>query len=162
MAQAISPELAEFLQSGVSILVGTRDPRLFPECMRAVGARVERGRREVTIFAPAATSAATIANLEENGRVAICFSRIEDHRSIQLKGRVVAIAPASDADRCVVERWRGEFVRNLAFVGLPPRLSLRLNSWPCRAVRLRVESIYLQTPGPGAGAPLPPAETAAR
>lgn len=161
MAQAISSELASFLESGVSILVGSRDRRLFPECLRAVGARVERGRREVTVFAPSAVSAATIANLEENGRIAICFSRIADHRSIQLKGRTVSIAPASEADRGVVERWRGEFVRNLAFIGLPPRVTLRLNAWPCRAIRLRVEAVFLQTPGPGAGAPLQAAEPTA-
>lgn len=154
MAQAISPELASFVQSGVSILVGTRDRRLLPECLRAVGARVERGRRDVTIFAPSATSAATVANLEENGRIAICFSRMADHRSIQIKGRMVSVAPASESDRCVVERYRGEFVRNLAFIGMPPRITLRMNAWPCHAVRLRVEAIFLQTPGPGAGAPL--------
>jgi hypothetical protein len=154
MAQAISTELATFIQSGLSILVGSRDRRLFPDCLRAVGARVERGRREVTIFVPTATGAPAVANFAENGRVAICFSRIEDHRSIQVKGRVVSVAPASEADRAVIERYRGEFVRNLAFIGMPPRLTLRLNAWPCHAVRLRVESLFLQTPGPGAGAPL--------
>jgi hypothetical protein len=158
MAEAISTELASFVQSGVSILVGTRDRRLFPECLRAVGARVERGRREVTLFVPVATGATTVENLADNGRVAVCFSRIEDHRSIQLKGRAVSVAPAEAADRAVIERYRGEFVKNLAFIGMPPRLTLRQNAWPCHAVRLRVESVFLQTPGPGAGAPLPAAD----
>jgi hypothetical protein len=50
-------------------------------------------------------------------------------------------------------------VKSLAFIGMPPRLTLRQDSWPCHAVRLRIESVFLQTPGPGAGAPLaaPPA-----
>jgi len=154
MARAISEELTAFVESGVSIQVGTRDHRLFPECVRAYGARVERGRREVTVFLPDATAASTLANLADNGRIAVCFSRIEDHRSIQLKGKVVAVAPATPDDRPIVDRYRGEFVKNIAVIGLPPRISLRLNAWPCRAVRFRVESLFVQTPGPGAGAPL--------
>jgi hypothetical protein len=158
MGQAFSTELVAFCQSGVSILVGTRDRRLFPECVRAVGARVERGRKEVTVFVPLATGATTTENLAENRRIAVCFSRIEDHRSIQIKGQAVAVAPAGDEERAAIERWRGEFVKNLAFIGMPPRRSLRINSWPAHAVRVRVESVFVQTPGPGAGAPLLAAE----
>jgi len=97
MGQAISTELAAFCHSGVSILVGTRDRCLFAECVRAVGARVERGRRELSVFVPLATGAVTAANLADNQRIAVCFTRIEDHRSIQFKGRAVAVALASDA-----------------------------------------------------------------
>jgi hypothetical protein len=108
----------------------------------------------VTVFLPDATGQTTLTNLADNGRVAVCFSRIEDHRSIQLKGQVVAIEPAGPTDRPIVDRYRGEFVKNIAMIGLPPRISLRLNAWPCRAVRFRIESVFVQTPGPGAGAPL--------
>jgi len=154
MGQAISTELAAFCHSGVSILVGTRDRRLFAECVRAVGARVERGRRELSVFVPLATGAVTAANLADNQRIAVCFTRIEDHRSIQFKGRAVAVALASEDDRAVIERHRGEWTRNLAVIGMPPRLSLRQCSWPSHAIRVRVESVFVQTLGPGAGAPL--------
>lgn len=154
MALALSTELAAFAEAGNSILVGSRDARLFPECVRALGARVERGRRELTVFLATAVSATTVANLAENGRIAVCFSRIEDHRSIQVKGRVVSIRAGDEADRAVVERYRGDWTRNLAVIGMPPRISLRQNAWPCHAVRVRIESLFEQTPGPGAGAPL--------
>src|SRR5262249_59424847 len=130
--------------------------------VRAVGARVERGRRELTVFVPLATAATTTENLAENGRVAVCFSRVEDHRSIQIKGKAIAVALADEPDRAVIERWRGEWSRTLAFIGLPPRVTLRLSSWPAHAVRLRVEAVYSQTPGPGAGAPLAAAEAGGR
>ena len=156
MPRTISAELTTFVESGVSIQVGTRDARLFPECIRAYGARVERGRREVTVFVPDATASSTLANLADNGRIAVCFSRIADHRSMQLKGTIVSVTHATPEDRPIVDRYRGEFVQNIAVIGLPPRISLRLNAWPCRAVRFRVESVFVQTPGPGAGAPLEP------
>jgi hypothetical protein len=63
----IPPEIASFLESGVSILVGTRDARLLPESIRAIGARVEAEGAELVLFLPDAVSATTLANLRENG-----------------------------------------------------------------------------------------------
>jgi hypothetical protein len=147
----ISAELKDFIEAGLSMLVGTRDARLVPDSLRPVGARVEKGGREVTVFLPVATSRTSMANLADNGRVALCVSRPADHRTVQFKGRVVASGPASDEDRAVVERHRAGFAQTLAFVGVPPRLTLRISHWPAFAVRFRVDSIFDQTPGPGAG-----------
>lgn len=159
----ISAELATFLESGVSLLVGTRDAGLHPEALRAVGARVEPGGAEVTVLVPVATAARTLGNLRENGRIAVCFSRAEDHRSVQLKGAVVALRDADEADRRVVERYRALLADALAGVGLPPRLTSRIAHWPAVAARFRVEAVFVQTPGPGAGAPLAaPAREAGR
>lgn len=150
----LSAELASFLESGIAILVGTRDARLFPECMRAIGARVEAGGAELTIFLPEAVAARTVANLRENGRLAVGFSRASDHRSFQVKGRVLALGPARETDRADIERYRCALAAELQAVGLPPRITLRMVHWPAHAVRLHVDSVFVQTPGPGAGAPL--------
>ncbi len=147
----ISAELKELLEGGLSLLVGTRDARLVPDVVRCVGARVEKGGREVTVFLPEATSAAAFANLADNGRIAVCVSRPIDHRTIQFKGRAASVKPAAASDRALVDRYRADFASTLAFLGVPPRLVLRMNHWPCRAVRVRVESVFDQTPGPGAG-----------
>ena len=152
--QVITDDLARFLESGISVLVGTRDAGLRPESTRGLGLRVEPGGEEATVFLPAASAATARANLEENGRIAVCVSRAVDHRSVQLKGRVVAIAAGDDAARALVDRYRSELARNLAVIGLPPRVTMRLVNWPVHAVRFRVESIFGQSPGPGAGAPL--------
>lgn len=160
--RVISKELAIFLESGVSILVGTRDARLLPEAVRAFGARVGAAGEELTVFVPQAVGAVTAANARDNGRIAVLFSRPSDHRSLQVTGRVQSTVPGDDADRAVVDRYRCELAQALAGVGLPPRLTLRAAHWPCHAIRLRVEAIYVQTPGPGAGAPLGSQEGLAR
>lgn len=160
--RVISKELASFLESGISILVGTRDARLQPEAARAFGARVGAGGAELTVLVPQAVGAVTAANVRDNGRIAVLFSRPSDHRSIQVTGRVAAIEPGGDAERALVDRYRCELAQTLAAVGLPPRLTLRAAHWPCHAIRLRVEAIYVQTPGPGAGAPLQAPEGGAR
>ncbi|MGC3996745.1 MAG: hypothetical protein QM767_04105 [Anaeromyxobacter sp.] len=150
----ISPELAAFIESGVSILVGTRDARLFPECMRGMGARVEAGGAELTVFLPDAVSTRLLDDLRDNGRVAVTFSRTMDHKSVQVKGRVVALGPAAPEDRAEVDRFRCAWSQMVGEVGVPPRVTLRMAHWPCHAARLRVEGLFVQTPGPGAGQPL--------
>jgi hypothetical protein len=150
---SISPELAEFLESGISVLVGSRDARLLPEVARAFGARIEAGGRELTVFLPVATAERTLANARENGRLAVCFSAI-DHRSYQIKGRLKAVCDAADDDRRSIERYRAALAQVYGSVGMPPRLTYRIRHWPAHAVRLEVETIFLQTPGPGAGVAL--------
>jgi hypothetical protein len=149
----LSPELATFAESGVSLLVGTRDSRLMPEATRAVGARVEAGGAELTVFLADATGADTLANVRDNGRIAVCFSRV-DHRSIQVKGTVLSVREAAPAEREIVERYNDLLTASWGQVGIPARLLRRWQRWPCHAVRLRIESVFVQTPGPGAGAPL--------
>ncbi len=148
----ISDEIASFLESGISILIGTRDERLVPEAVRGCGARVDANGTELLVLLPVATGAATAANLAANGRIAITFSRPTDHRSLQIKGRVLELRAAGDAERAIVDRYRCSFAQELALVGVPPRMTFRLAMWPAHAVRLAIEGVYVQTPGPGAGA----------
>lgn len=146
----ISQELAAFFESGISILAGTRDGRLVPEATRVLGARIETGGRELTVFLSAATACRTLANVRDNGRMAVCFTSV-DHKSYQVKGRVTDVRDADANDRQVIEHYRAALAQHFGFVGLPPRLTYRLNHWPAHAVRVAVESVFLQTPGPGAG-----------
>ncbi len=154
VTQILPAEVASFLESGISVLVGTRDARLVPESTRGVGARVDAGGAALTVFLPAATAARAMANLRDNGRVAVCFSRAIDHRSIQVKGRVLSIREGDPADLATIERWLEGLAVGWQEVGAPVSATRRLARWPAHAVRLAIEEVYVQTPGPGAGAPL--------
>src|SRR6185436_14322142 len=150
---SISTELAGFLESGISVLVGSRDARLMPEVARAFGARVVPGGNELVVYLPVATAARTLANARENGRLAVCFSAV-DHRSYQVKGRLLEVLDAGDEDRRRIETYRAGLAQHYGFVGMPPKLTYRIAHWPAHAVRMAVEAIFLQTPGPGAGGAL--------
>ncbi|WP_447983993.1 hypothetical protein [Nitrospira sp. Nam74] len=147
----IPDHLVDLLQTGVSIVVGTRDASLVPECTRAWGIRVNKGARSVTIFLTETISRKTLQNLRENGQVAISCARPTDHIACQLKGRLRAIRPAGARDREYRNRWGHEFRGELIAIGVPAYL---FDAWirdPALAVEIDVTDVFHQTPGPGAG-----------
>jgi hypothetical protein len=152
----IPAHLVDFLESGVAILVGTRDASLHPETARACGAVVERDRRKLTVFLSERWPG-VFENLRDNGQIATNFVRPHDHYSIQLKGDGATLRPATAAERSIVERWHAGWIEQLWLVGIPRSISKRFHIWPAHAVTFDVHDIFVQTPGPGAGKRLEPA-----
>lgn len=139
------------MESGVSLLVGTRDAGLRPESARVWGVTVERETALATVFLPNAGSEVTLSNLRDNGQLALTFSRGIDHRSVQVKGRCVSIAPTNLQQRAVQDRYFEIFSEGLRWIGHRPPLLRRVRYFPSHAIRFRIESMFEQTPGPGAG-----------
>jgi hypothetical protein len=151
LLRKIPEELVDFFESGVSLLVGTRDDSLRPEMTRACGAHVSAQRTELTLFLPSQAAGRAIANLRANGRLAVGISRAFDANSFQLKGRAIDIHEATESERPTVERYLAAFVESLYLIGLPRALVNRFHVWPAYVVTFEVEDIFLQTPGPNAG-----------
>jgi hypothetical protein len=148
---ALTGEVVEFIESGVSILVGTRDAALHPACTRAAGARVDAERGVLTLYLPQATAERTLANLRDNAQIAITFSRPITHRSLQIKGTCKSVRPSDDADRLLQERYRAGYMEQLQLVGIGRSRSSRMVYWPSVAVDVTIGDLFVQTPGPGAG-----------
>lgn len=151
MAIALSRDLIEFLESGVSVLVGTRDAKLRPEALRAYGVVVAPDRSRLTVYVPDALAARTLANIADNHSLAITFSRPIDHRTLQVKGAVRATRASGPEDRAIQERYLAAFVEQLYCVHIPRALTRRLQYFPSTAVELEITDVFMQTPGPGAG-----------
>ncbi|MFO0673440.1 MAG: hypothetical protein U0235_28130 [Polyangiaceae bacterium] len=147
----IPQDLVEFVESGVAILVGTRDAALRPDAVRAWGVSVHPGRARATVFLGRDTAARASANAQENGAIAVCLSRPVDNFTLQLKGRAVEVRPATDADRAVVDRYAASYFEQLFMVGVTRGLTRRIRVWPATAVTFDITDIFVQTPGPGAG-----------
>jgi hypothetical protein len=150
----IPSELVEFVESGVSILVGTASADLRPEATRGAGAKVAPDREHVSIWLAESWGARALADVREAGVIAVGFSRLLDNTSIQLKGDGAVALDASPEDRAFLERYRASYVEQLYLAGLPRSLTSRMHLWPAKVVRFRVRDIFVQTPGPGAGARL--------
>ena len=147
-------EVVELLGSGVVISVATRDAALAPELVPAMGSRPGRDRRTLTVFVPRVLAGATLANLEDNGHLAVTATRPSDHKSLQIKGRARGVRDAADADRPMLEMLRGAMIEQLATFGMPRTITRRLTFWPSVAIDVDVNDVFVQTPGPGAGRPL--------
>ena len=147
----IPSQLVDLLQTGVSVIVGTRDSSLMPESTRAWGIVVGESRASVTIFLTEAISKKTLRNLRDNGLIAISCTRPTDHVACQLKGRLRAIAPATQSEREQSRRWHREFTQELVAIGVPAVLCEAWVTEPALAVEIDVTEVFHQTPGPGAG-----------
>lgn len=153
MPLSLTDELAQFVEGGISVLVGTRDAAMRPAALRGGAVRVSADRKQLHVMLPAATSARTIANLRDNGRIAVTCSRPSTFRSIQLKGRCVDIHDTPASDRAWLEKYLGEFSADLELVGLPAGVTGRVTVWPAITVTMTIESMFDQAPGPEAGRP---------
>ena len=150
----IDTELASFLQQGIAIQLGTRNDRLEPNGVRVVAARVEDDGRHVVAYVHTAAGPQVVPDLESNGQVAIVFSRPPDERACQLKGIAAGVRVAGEDERAFVELQWNQWIERLTTLGLLRPAFDHWPAWPCLAVRVRVNAIFNQTPGPGAGAPL--------
>jgi hypothetical protein len=152
----IPQSIVDLLETGVSVMVGTRDASLMPECTRAWGIRVGAKRGTVTIFLSKTIAGKTIENLRDNGKIAITCTRPTDHITCQLKGQLRNIKPATSVDRDVSRRWHSEFMAELKAIGVPSALSEAWITEPAVAVEIAVTDVFDQTPGPGAGGKIGP------
>ena len=155
-AVTLPAELVDFVESGVSVLVGTRDASLRPEAQRAVGCVVSGDRRVLAVLVPEGTGARTLANLDAGSPIAVTFSRIVDLRTVQVKGQCVGVRKASAAELEAARRYVAAFTEALYFIGMSRATARRLGVEPLWVVDVGVGELFEQTPGPGAGARMEP------
>lgn len=154
---ALEPELAAFLQSGLSMHAASCDAQCVPGLSRPLACRVSADRRRVTVFLLASHSGAMLADFRANGRIAVVFTHPGSHRTLQLKGEDAAIEPLQPDDHLLVARQHEGFVRHLVELGWPESLGDTLLAGArgdIVAVGFTVSAAFVQTPGPTAGQPL--------
>lgn len=148
----LGEELAAFLQSGLSIAIGTRDAALGPEGARVWSVLVEPDRVHLEAFIHAASAGPTLRNLEVAPHMALVFDRPHDNRACQVKGVFLGWRPARDDDRPDLLRQFEGHLASLARIGFPTAEFARgAQLWPALALRMRVTDVFKQDPGPGAG-----------
>lgn len=160
MATALAqlpPQMVAMMAAGVSVLVASRDERLRPSVMRAMGSHVDAAAGTVTVFLSRRQSADLLRDIERSGQVAVMFSQPSTHLSVQLKASRVQVRPAAAADRAILERYVAAMEREIEAVGYPTRLVRAMLSSQLDdlvALGFQPEQVFEQTPGPRAGAVL--------
>lgn len=151
MERLISDELAAFLESGLSIVVGVRDDALRPDGAAALAARVHDDREHLTLFLYEENAARLMPIIAQCAQIAVTLDLPTRHRACQVKGVVVSTRAAVDAERAEVERQLDAFNRDLEELGYPRAMFAQWKIWPCTAIVVRARELFEQTPGPGTG-----------
>ena len=150
----IDDDLKRFLESGLVVLVATRNDALQPFVTRGWGVLVhDDDRLRVSVCVPRQASARTLAALAANGRSAVSRGDQATFRAAQIKGRSVAVEDAS-AVTGALERAAEQFAlfaENAAKLGVPPHLAQALFTTDLVSITVIADEIFDQTPGPGAG-----------
>jgi hypothetical protein len=152
----IPGNIIQFLDRANVGLAATRDRSLVPRGHSVSGWALALDGRTLTFSVPAGACEHLVEALEDNGQIALTFEEYPEHETYQLKGRYVRHRPAVAADAEIAERVRQRFVRSvLPLAGEEARASLRaFIQPPVLAIDVEVREIFVQTPGPGAGARL--------
>lgn len=159
----LSAAHATFIQGAVSIIAGSADAAGLPSLMRAVGCRVAPDRRRVTLLLRGSQSRVLLADLRRSGRLAVVFSKPSQHRTLQLKAEDAVVDTAGAAELALLADYTAAMVEEIARVGFDEAFVRAMLGCPPQdlvTVTFTPSAAYEQTPGPGAGAPLPLGEPA--
>lgn len=148
----ISQRLVDHVHGLVLSWIGTRDARLRPTVTWVIGARVSPATDEITVFIPDVEIDRTRRNLEHNGLVAVTFVEPIIQHAYQFKGKLGHLRPTTDEERAVQEIHRDKVSSYVVkFTAFPTDLVMGYRIHPSTALTFRVEQVFVQTPGPGAG-----------
>jgi hypothetical protein len=147
----INDDLKEFIESGVATIVGTGDARGKPQLTYGWAPRVVDSNGVLEVFLDKDRADRALADLRENGRIAMTLAHPVSYRSVQFKGRFREADEPADGDADYVQRRRADFVTSTSLIGDPPSIIESL--WLDETVRVsfEVDRAFDQTPGPEAG-----------
>jgi hypothetical protein len=149
----IPDRVVELLGGPAFMHVGTRDAELRPAHAFPLGAVVADDRETVTFFVTEGRSKRILSDLEHNGRVAFAAS-LMSHEAYQLKGVYLSSRPANPDEVAFQEAHQAKLCAALCHWFPEESAKAFILGIACRpsvAITFRVEEVFLQTPGPGAG-----------
>jgi hypothetical protein len=160
----IPGRIVRFLEQSANLgFAGTRDRNLVPYGHRVSGWRVGADGRTLTALVAEHFTAHLVESLQDNGELALTVEEFLSHETYQFKGRYLRHRLLDEEDLEVVGRIRERFFKNIRqfYADTPEHVLNAFVLAPALAVDFDVREIFLQTPGPGAGARLaPPPESA--
>lgn len=148
-------ELTSMIDAGAGLVVGTAGADGEPRATRAWAVTVvDDGTRRVRVVV-SADDPVSVANLRTGAVVALNGADVRTFRSVQLKGRVMAVESPSADDLGTTRAQSDRFLQVVHETdGNPLELLRRILPVEVVVVELEIDEMYDQTPGPDAGGPL--------
>lgn len=153
----LNDEIFEFLASGVSIVVASRNAAFVPSIARAKGCRIVTGAKpRVRILISAAHAGELLDDVRGTGTISATFTLPRTHRALQLKGRDARVTGIDAQDREAMEEYVRVFAAVVDPLGFSAEFVRAYYESPRDEVAIEFEpsDAFQQTPGPAAGARL--------
>ncbi len=154
----LTAELAEFCQSGVSVVMASRDEAGSPLVARGLACRID-GEGRVRVMYREPPNTAFQDAIAAGAPIAVTFTRPYSHRSIQLKARRADLVRPAPPDGPATLVQTRVFRDELVGVGHDepfPGFYTHFEPHELAALEFLPESAFVQTPGPSAGSALEP------
>ena len=162
----IPGKILRFLDERANVgFAGTRDAALVPCGHRVSAWQVDADGRTLTAFFPASSAQRLVEHLQDNGRIACTFEEVPTHETYQIKGRYLSHRPVGPAEIDHTNHMRERFAKGLRSGHPDEQMTTMLAASvppPALAVEIEIHEVFLQTPGPGAGARIVPPPDAQR
>jgi len=150
----LTPDVAAFLQSAVSILVAAGGADGLPVMARAIACDPDSAAGEIRLLLRTADAAALLAAIAHCSPVAAMFSRPSTNRTLQVKASSAVVEPSDAALLGCHRQYFAGMAAELAGLGFDARFISCVvsdNGSTLAAIRLAVAQVFDQTPGPAAG-----------
>lgn len=157
VAALLSADNLAFIQKGISISVASRDVRHVPSLSRALACRLSDDGNRLRIVLARSQSQDVLRDLEKCCAIAVVFTEPSTHRTLQIKGDDATLESPTPADLAIVASSREAFAADILPLGFSREFTGRLFAMePADAVVVTFtpQTVFQQTPGPQAGAPL--------
>ena len=155
MEPVIDSGLADFLKLPVMLVAAVRGIQGKAAIARGMGVRLSTDRALVDFLVSRMQWPDAVLGLETGAPVALTACDPKDYRTIQVKGRLVAVTDADANDLALGTDYRNRIFANLRALGVEDR---QIACWLAAEdlVRLRFApvTVFDQTPGQGAGTAL--------
>jgi hypothetical protein len=149
-----STDVMSILEAGTSLIVGTVGADGEPLATRAFALTIVDEEADLVRFVMSADEPVAVEHLQ-TGAIAVTAADVRTLRSVQLKGRITAIEPATEHDLQTMDEHSSLFLQAIADTdGYDPRVSRRMLAERVVSVEFVVDEMFNQSPGPGAGSPV--------
>lgn len=141
----------------ISSAIASRDASNQPSVTKCLAVRVRGDQGTVEVFVDADRSVELLRDLRAGSPIALVCSEPMSHRTIQVKGVLADIGPLAPDDQKFVAARVEAIVAHIAPLGYPEdglRAYFSFTPGALTRIVFAASAAFLQTPGPGAGAPL--------
>lgn len=139
-------EIVPFLNGPIIIHLGTCNNKFIPFSTRVVGTYLDSDDHHLILFILKERANITIDNLISMKKGAVLFIDPISYKSIQVKGKYIDSWDCSREE----EQRLDEYFQKLQQASLPQKYYL-IKHKPAVAVKLFIQELYNQSPGPAAG-----------